>query len=163
MLQVGLDTSLGNAKISGTLGPAPAYIGSKLDAHLDGSNANSVMSVFGIDLLPEKPFNLNTRIEVVENGLIIERGALVTIEDERLELGGKVSFDSGSIGTSIDLKISGQHLARVIRRHVGDLEIPDRPYELSGHVQVLEEGILLENVAFEFEAISLKFQAKLKN
>lgn len=162
LLRVGVDTSLGNAKVSGTLGPAPDYIDTRLDVHLDGSNANSVMLAFGIDLLPEKPFNLNTHLEVVDKGLLIERGVLVTIENERLELGGKVAFVPGSIGTSIDLKLSGQHLARVIRRHVGDLEIPDRPYELSGQVQVSDAGIELENMVFDYEAISLKTDGLIK-
>jgi len=162
LLQVELETSLGHATLSGTVGEAPAYIGSKLDLHLDGSNANSVMSVFGIDILPEKPFNLNTRAEVVENGLVIERGVLVTIEDERLELGGFIAFGAGSQGTDVDMKLSGKHFAKVIRRHVGPMKLPDSPYELSGHIQIEDKGILLEKLEFEYEDIQLNTDGLIK-
>ena len=155
LLQVELETALGQAVLSGTLGQPPAYIGSKLDLHLDGGNANTVMSAFGIDMLPEKPFNLNARLEVVENGLLVERGVLVTIEDERLELGGFIAFGAGSQGTSIDMLLNGKHFAKVVRRHIGNMELPDSPYELSGHIQVKEEGIRLENLAFGYEGIRL--------
>ena len=156
LVQVELETSLGHATLSGTLGPMPDYIGSKLDVHLDGPNANSVMTVLGIDMLPGQPFNLNTRVELVENGLLIERGVLVTIQDERLELGGLVAFNSGSKGTDIDFKLSGKHLAEVLKRHVGNMEVPDQPYELGGQVKIQEEGVRLENIEFGIEAIKLK-------
>ncbi len=162
LVQVELETSLGQATISGTLGPAPAYTGSKLDVHLDGGNANSIMSVFGIDALPEQSFNLNARVEVVENGLQVERGVLVTKEDQRLEVDGFVALGSGSKGTNLELKISGNHLAQVLERYVGSVEVPDKPFELSGRVQVKDEGIGLNDMKFDFEAIQLKADGLIK-
>ncbi|MDX2428821.1 MAG: AsmA family protein, partial [Xanthomonadales bacterium] len=162
LVQVELETSLGQATLSGTLGQAPAYIGSRLDLHLDGGNANSVMSVFGIDMLPEKPFSLNTRLEIVENGLLVERGVLVTIEDERLELGGFIAFGRGSQGTDVDMRLSGKHFATVVRRHVGNMAVPDSPYELTGQIQVKEEGIRLENLEFGYEGVRLTTDGLIK-
>lgn len=162
LLQVKLNTSLGQATISGTLGEAPDYFNSKLDVHLEGENANSIMAVFGIDMLPEQAFDMNTRIEVVENGLRVERGVLVTIEDERLELGGFVGFGPGSKGTDIELKLSGKHFAKMIRRHVGDFEVPDGPYDLSGQIKIQEEGIALEKINFGFEGIELNTNGLIK-
>ncbi len=162
LLQVSLDTSLGSATISGTLGAAPSYTGSKFNVHLDGSNANAVISGFGIDILPEKPFNMNTRFEVVENGLMVERGVLVTIEDQRLELGGLVSFESGAQGTDLEMRLSGEHFVSVVKKHIGEMEVPDSPYELSGHIQVEQEGILLEDIAFGYEGIDLKTDGLVK-
>ena len=162
LLQVELETSLGQATVSGTLGPAPAYIGSKLDVHLDGANANSVMSVFGLDMLPGQAFNLNTHLEVVENGLLIERGVLVTKDDERLEVNGFVVLGSGSKGSDLELNISGKHLAQVLNRHLDNVDVPDKPYELSGRVQIKEEGIGLDDMKFDFEAIQLKADGLIK-
>ena len=162
LLQVELDTSLGNATLSGTVGPAPVFIGSKLDVHLDGGNANAVMSVFGIDILPEQAFDLNTGVEVVEDGLLIERGVLVTKEDQRLEVDGFIALGPGSKGTDLELKLSGKHLAQVLKRHLGSIEVPDKPYELNGRVQVKEEGIGLEGMSFGFEAIQLKADGLIK-
>ena len=156
LLQVELVTSLGQATLSGTVVTVPGYVGSKFNVHLDGPNANSVMAVFGIDMLPGEPFNLNTRIEVVENGLRIERGVLATIEDERLELGGLITFAAGSKGTDIEFQLGGKHLASVIKRYVGNFEVPEQPYDLGGHIQVQKEGIRLEGIEFGIEAINLK-------
>jgi hypothetical protein len=155
LLQIEVETSLGRATLSGTLGAAPSYVGSKLHLHLEGHNAHTMMSVFNIDALPEKPFRLDTRIETVENGMLIERGVLVTIEDEQLELGGFLAFSSGSKGTDVEVKFSGQHLNRVLQRIVGDTEVPDQPYNLSGRVRVVEEGFQLENVKAELNDIKL--------
>ena len=155
LLQVEVQTSLGRATLSGTLGAAPSYVGSKFHLHFEGNNARTLMSFFDIDALPEKPFRLDTRIEMVENGMLIERGVLVTIEDEHLELGGFLAFNPGSKGTDVEVRFSGQHLKRVLQRIVGDTEVPDQPYNLSGRVRVLEEGIQLENVKAELNDIKL--------
>jgi len=155
LVRVDVENSLGRATLSGTLGPAPDYLGSKLHLHLEGNNARTIMSVFNIDALPDLPFRLDTRIEMVENGLLIERGVLVTIEDEQLELGGFLSFNPGSIGTDAEVQFSGQHLNRVLQRVIGDTEVPDQPYLLSGRVRIVEEGIRLENVKAEINDIRL--------
>lgn len=156
LLRVEVNTSIGHATLSGTLGAAPDYIGSKLHLHFDGDNAYLVMSALGIDALPEQPFNLDARIESVEHGLLIERGVLVTIEDERLELGGFLALVPGSYGTELDVKLSGKHLNRMLRGLVGDTEVPDQAYELGGRVQVLENGIQLEGVKVELAEIKLE-------
>jgi uncharacterized protein involved in outer membrane biogenesis len=162
LLQVELETSLGQLMLTGTVGPPPTFIGSKLDVHLDGVNANAVMSVFGIDMLPEQAFNLNTGVEVVENGLLIERGVLVTKENERLEVDGFVALGSGSKGSDFKLNISGKNLAQVLKRHLDNVNVPDKPYELSGRVHIKEEGIGLEDMSFVFEAIQLKADGLVK-
>ena len=155
LVQVELDTSLGQAELSGTLGSPPNYVGSKLQLHLDSHNAHSLISILGIDALPDQAFNLNTRFEVVENGVRIERGVLVTVKDERLELGGFVTFNPGMTGSDVDFRFSGQNLAQVLRSLTGNFVVPDRPYDLRGHVQMLEEGVQLDKVEAEFEGIRL--------
>jgi len=162
LLEIALDTTLGSALVSGTLGDAPSYAGSKFNVHLDGSNANAVLAGFGIDVLPEKSFNLNTRLEVVDNGLLVERGVLVTQEDERLELDGLIAFSAGIQGTDLDVKLNGKHFADVIRRHVGDIELPDSPYDLNGNIKIEEKAIRFEKLLFEYEGINLETSGLLK-
>ena len=155
LLRVELETSLGQSTISGSLGPAPTYIGSKLQVRLDGHNARSLLAVFGVDALPEQPFNLNTRVEVVKNGIRVERGALVTMEDERLELGGFIAFSPGIVGTDLEIRLRGDDLTEILNRVVETEGIPNRPYDLGGRVQLLDDGLKLENVEAEFEGIKL--------
>jgi uncharacterized protein involved in outer membrane biogenesis len=156
LVQVDLETSMGRATLSGTLGEPPSYNGSQLNLHLDGENAHTLISSFGIDALPDQPFNLNTRVELIENGIRVERGVLVTIENERLELGGLITFNPGIEGTDLDLKVSGDNLAQVLRRLVGTTKIPDRPYELSGKFKVVKDGLTLSGARARFEGIALE-------
>ncbi|MCP4046480.1 MAG: AsmA-like C-terminal region-containing protein, partial [Gammaproteobacteria bacterium] len=155
MVQVEVMTSLGQATFSGELGPAPDFIGSKLQLHMNGHNARSLMSVFGLDLLPEQAFNVNTRFELVENGVQIERSVLVTIDDDRLELGGFVAFKPGIEGSDLDIRISGDNLAEILRQIVDSRTIPTRPYDLSGGLKVGKGSLHLEDVKFDLEGIRL--------
>ena len=155
LIQVEFKTSVGQATISGSLGPAPGYIGTKLHVHLEGHNAHEVISVFGVDALPEQPFNLDAHIEWTNNGLLIERGVLVSIEDDRLELGGLIAFKPGGEGTDIEANLSGENLPEMLSRLAGDFGMPAEPYELSGRVLLQQDTIELQNVKAEFEDIKL--------
>ena len=155
LVQVELETELGQATISGTLHATPGYVGSELQLHLDGENAHSLMSTFKVDGFPEQPFTLNARVEVEEGGLQVERGVLVTIEDVRLDLGGFIALNDDMLGTNLGVGISGKYLNRVLQRFVGETGLPDQPYSMMGRVQVLEDGIHLDDVKVEFEDINL--------
>lgn len=162
LVRVSLETALGKASLSGTLGEAPSYTGTRLNVHLDGYNAHTLMSAFGIDALPEKPFNLNTNIELVEQGLQIERGVLVTIDDDRLELGGLIALVPGGNGSDFDLTFSGQDLAEVLHRRIDGFIVPARPYRLAGRIRLLKEGFELNKVKADFEGISLSADGLVK-
>lgn len=146
LLQVEMKTSFGHLAVSGTLGTGPTYDGSRLQLNMDGNNAHTLMSVFNIDAMPEDSFNLDAQIETMENGLLLERCILVTSGNERLELGGYLSYKPGSQGTAVDVTLNGQHLKRVLQRFIPDLEVPDLPYDLGGLVRVQQEGIQLQDV-----------------
>ena len=155
LVQITVNTALGQASLSGTLGPAPAYIGSKLNLHLDGHNAKLFMSAFDVDVLPAQAFNLDSRIELVEDGMLIEHGVLVTINDDRLELGGRVAFKPGGEGTDIEFRLSGDDLPEMLQRVLGDVQIPNKPYDLGGRVRLRENGIELQDVTMEFDGVRL--------
>jgi len=162
LVQVELKTSLGQATISGTLGPAPGYIGTKLHVHLEGHDAHEFISAFGVDALPEQPFNLDAHAELAEDGLLIKRGVLVTIDDDRLELGGLIAFNPGGKGTDIELKLNGGNLSEMLNRLIGNVKVPARPYVLSGRVQLSEDGIEMQNIKAEFEGIQLTGDGLIK-
>ncbi len=155
LLQVEVKTSLGHLTLSGTLGPGPSYDGSKLHLRVDGDNAHSLMSIFNIDALPEDSFNLDAQIETSQNGLHLERCVLLTSKNERLEIGGYLSYKPGSQDTSVDVRLNGQHLRRALQRFIPGLEVPDLPYDLSGHVRVMEESVQLHDVKAAFADIEL--------
>lgn len=154
-MNVDLQTSLGQATLSGSLGQDPGYAGSKLRLHLDGPNARSLVALFGIDALPEQPFNLNTRFEIVDGGMQIEKSVVVTIEDDRLELGGFIAFNEGSKGTNLDLRLSGENFSQILSQLAAGLDLPDKPYEIGGQLRVLDDGLQLENFSGNYGSINL--------
>jgi uncharacterized protein involved in outer membrane biogenesis len=162
LVHVNLETSLGKASLSGTLGKAPNYTGTKLNVHLDGHNARTLVSAFGIDALPEQPFNLNTNIELVDQGLQIEQGVLVTIDDDRLELGGLIVLEDDGVGSDLQFKVSGQDLVQLLHRLIGNFDMPAGPYALGGRVKLLGDSIELQDLSAEYEGIKLSANGRLK-
>lgn len=162
LLNVELTNALGKATISGSLGPAPAYTGTRLDVHLNGDNANSVMSGFGLDMLPKQPFELDGSVEWVKEGLRVEKNALLTTGDERLQMDGLIGFGPGGKGSDVNLAIDGQHLAQVLGQYAGDKDVPDGPYALAGRVRIIDEGLQLSGASFEFQDIRLKADGTVK-
>lgn len=163
LLLVEIKTSLGHLTLSGTLGAAPDYTGSKFHLHLDGFDAHALMSAFNIDALPEEPFSLDTRGELVDNGLVLEQSVLVTSKEERLELDGLITFNSGGKGTDVEVKLSGLDLARTLQHLVGDTKAPDLPYTLNGRVRVVDDGVLLENIKGQIGKTELNFDGMISN
>jgi uncharacterized protein involved in outer membrane biogenesis len=161
MLQVDMATSLGQATLSGTLGDGPGFIGSKGQFHLEGVNAHSFISVIGIDALPEQPFTLNTRLELVDNGLQVEEGVLLTIEDDRLEAGGLIAFNPGIAGSDLDLRVSGNDLAQMLGRLGGTTTVPAKPYDLTARFKVLDNALQLESANLDFSGIKLGAQGSV--
>ena len=155
LLRFEVRTSFGYLTVSGTLGSGPSFDGSKLHLLLDGNNAHTLMSVFNIDVLPEDAFKLDAQIETSQDGLFLQRFVLVTSGNERLELGGFLSFKPGSLDTAVDVTINGQHLRRGLQHFVPGLQVPDLPYDLSGHVRVMEESVELHDVKAGFADIEL--------
>jgi len=156
LLDVELTNTLGKATVSGSLGPAPAYTGTRLEVQLTGDDANAVLSGFGLDILPKQPFELNASVELVKEGLRIEKNALLTIRDERLHVDGLIGFGTGGKGTDLQLRVDGKHLAQVIGRYAGDIGVPDGPFELGGRVQIIDGGLQLSGAALGFRDIRLE-------
>jgi len=162
LLNVELTNALGTATVSGSLGPAPDYAGTRLDVQLNGDDANAVMSGFGLDMLPQQPFNLSGDVELAKGGLRVGKGALLTVGDESLQLEGLVAFGRGGEGTDLQLKAEGKHLAGVLGKYAGDAGIPDGPYTLDGRARIMDKGLQLAGATLVFEGIRLKADGAIK-
>jgi len=155
LLQVEVATTVGQMSLSGTLGAAPDYTGSRLHLSAVGEDAHRLMSVFDLDFLPEEPYRLDAFIETTKNGLRIENNALVTIRNERLELEGFVSIMPGSKGTDLEVNIHGQHPQTMLHRLVPGFEFTDHPYDLVGRLRVLDDGINFDGFTARIADIEL--------
>lgn len=155
LLNIDLQTSLGHLNVSGTLGNGPRFAGSNLRLILEGKSAHELMSVFDIDALPKDAFTLDTRFATKEDGLLIEKGVLVTSKHDRLAIDGYLSYESGMMGTNINANLQGPSLAHVMQQLVPGLDTPDLPYELNGMVSVVEKGLQLKAVKSQIAGVEL--------
>ena len=161
LIQLEVKTSLGQAILSGTLGPGPDYIGTKLHVNMDGHDANLLMTVFGIDALPQDPFKLDARVELLQEGLRVERGVLVSIDDDRLEFGGLIAMKPGGEGSDFDFRLTGDNLSQMLGRMGSGLELPASAYALAANVRLLDAGVEIKNLQADFEAIKLTAEGLL--
>lgn len=161
LIQLDAQTALGQASIEGTLGPGPAYLGTRLQITMDGHNSHALAAAFGVDALPARPFRLDTRVELQEQGLLIERGVLVSIGDDRLELGGLIRFKPGGEGSNIDFRLNGDNLAEMLAGLVPELQIPASPYELNASLDFQKDSVLLKTGKAVFESITLGAEGKI--
>ncbi|MCF6264242.1 MAG: AsmA family protein [Xanthomonadales bacterium] len=161
IIQLEAETSLGQATISGALGHGPTYAGTQLHISMDGHNANTLLSAVGIDALPEEPFRLDARVELLEQGLKVDRGVLVSINDHRLELGGLLVFKPGGEGSNVDFRLSGNNFAEMLGSLSTDWQVPASPYQLEANLDFRKDSILLNNGKVTFESIKLAGAGKI--
>jgi len=101
LVQLELKTSLGQARLAGTLGLGPSYLGTKLHVNLQGPDAHLLLSAAGIDALPQKPFSLNTRIELLPGPF--KAAGQVALSNDTLSIKG-FSFETIKAQGEIDLE-----------------------------------------------------------
>jgi hypothetical protein len=123
--------------------------------YLEGNNAHELVSVFGVDQLTEEPYKLDAHIVIGENGFVIERNTLLSIQDERLKIDGFVSFNPGRTGTDIRLDVSGQRLDKLLNRLDTGLVFTGLPYAFNGRIRVLDEKLLFEDFQAGFADVEL--------
>ncbi len=154
-VQVDMESPVGKASISGNLAEAPTYRGSKFRLVFDGPSAQALLPGLTIKALPDKPFNLNTDLELVDRGLLINQGVFLSNENERYDLSGLISFNKDLEGSDLDVKASGENLARFLRRLEISNAIPERPYQVSSKVKIIKNGLELTDTRASFESIHL--------
>ncbi|MGD9020266.1 MAG: AsmA-like C-terminal region-containing protein [Lysobacterales bacterium] len=155
LIQVDMTTALGSMTISGVLTNTPGYRDSRIHISLEGNNAHELVSVFGVDQLAEKPYHLEAHIVVGENGLLLERNTLLSIDDEHLGIDGFVSFNPRRVGTDIKLDVNGRRLDRVLNRLDTGLVFAGLPYAFNGRIRVLDEKLLFEDFQASFADVEL--------
>ncbi len=153
--QIEASTSVVAGTLTGTLGPSPDYIGSKLNLQLEGRDARQFFSIFSTNDLPSDPFDLDARIEVTAAGLRFEQVVIKTSAGDRLELSGLLAPGPDKQNSEFQLALSGQNLARAARGLAPGIDIPPRAYTLKGRIRMRDDGLELDNLNARFESVHL--------
>ncbi len=139
-------TSLGTVDIEGTLGDGPSYAGSQFRVGLEGHDARMLMDGYGIPGFPPEPFKLGATFQVAEDGLQIEEGAQITLEDDTAGVSGFISFAPGGRGTDVRVRAGGDDLAQFAPLAGSDWPIPHQPYQLDSGFRITDAGFQVDGL-----------------
>lgn len=127
----------------GTIGAPPAFAGSDLRFESEGPDASFVASRFGL-AIPRLPYRVSGRLSG-DGAAFDARGVTATLGDHRLELEGRFGRPPALHDTEIAVQASGPGLAALAP--LAGIGLPDEPYELSGGLASVDDGLRLDSVA----------------
>ena len=137
-----------NATVDGFLTIASGAIGSDLAFTFDGPDLADLVGAF-IDAtgVPQQAYDLRGRMQVRDDGFRF-RDVSGSIGSSSVDIDGLLTTRSDLAATRFDFNLAGPALQELIDR-IGDLEVRQGPYELSGSVLLQPE--MLELRDFELD------------
>ena len=140
-VQVDLETSFGVLEAQGILTNAAGHIGSQLDLKVSGNDLALLGSAYGLPNLPDKPFEISGSVVLEQGGLRATQPVVVTVNDIALRLDGRATLNPGLQGSDFDFNLAGPDLAVLVGAFGPDEYVPDEPYDVTGKLRVLENGL----------------------
>ena len=150
LLDVLVDTNIAELKIDGSIvGRAPAFVGTQLKFDGTGANLADIAEVYAIpNVLPE-PYAVKGAIELGD-------GQLTTVEDITAKVGEGMLTVAGTIGyaplerdTNIDVRATGQNLARLVAMAGVTDMVPAVPFDVA-------TGLAIESGGYRLRGLSAK-------
>ncbi|MHC4848854.1 MAG: hypothetical protein ACYTEG_10415, partial [Planctomycetota bacterium] len=155
-----LKARLGEAEVtlSGVIGDWPTFDGTHLDLDLRCPDASVFRTLTGIEL-PSSPVELEGRIRPGAGTLVLE-GVDALLGSDTAHLDGTIVRTNGFVGTDLRVRLFGPDLTDVATL-LGLERLPQEPFDLAGHVRVLEEGYALDDVELRYGEANLSVDGKL--
>jgi uncharacterized protein involved in outer membrane biogenesis len=144
-------TDLGKGSISGTLGPAPDYIGTRVSYRGDGVSLGKLAEVFLLTEFRDQPFVVTGEAEIVPGGIQLLNGQF-TSGETIVEANGLIAADDRLVGTELDWNIKNVDLAEIGqlanagRAAEQALDLPSRKISATGKSLVRPNDIVLSGV-----------------
>jgi uncharacterized protein involved in outer membrane biogenesis len=145
LFDVQIRTELGRAKLSGTLGDPPEFVGTRLAIELNGNDLQDLGQAAGIPFLIAGPFELTGEIEVQRQKFITRETLRFSVAGNALEVDGTVGFAPTTRDTDIRLKASGPDLSRIAVMANINEGAPAQPFTARGRLQVIPDGYRVED------------------
>ncbi len=139
-------TELGEATISGTLGKAPDYLGSRADIKASGSDLQRLGNVVGVPGLGEEPFELSGEMELVADGFRLIDEITLTAGESSLAVSGALGRKPLDRGTDLSWQISRVDLADLSAISGLTTPLPPRSVDATGRLKIEPTSIRLEDL-----------------
>ena len=146
ILNLDLETSLGEVRANGSLGDAPDYFGSKLNFRLASDNLGRFGGAYGIKRLPDVPLAVTGRVEYGSDGIRSLDSLTATVNEVSIKVDGLIKPVRGILGSDFAFELAGPDLAELMGAFGANKGVPTRPYELDGQLQIRGDGYRFRSV-----------------
>ena len=146
ILQLDVETQLGELRGNGKLGHPPEFYGSTFDVHIRSDSLGRIAAAYGVEGLPDYSFEVRGAAEYIEGGIRTQEPVAATVGDLSATVDGFVPFTSGVVGTEATFTASGPNLAEVIGAFTEAEGVPEQPFDLGGQLQVRDDGYRFRKV-----------------
>lgn len=146
ILQLDIETTLGEIRGNGSLGPPPEFYGSEFKFRVRSDSLERLAGAYGLADLPDYPFEVNGSAEYVQGNIRTLGPLVVTVERLRAAVEGQVALTSGIEGSDLAFEIEGPDLAKLIGAFAAAEGVPPDPYDFRGQLQVRDDGYHFRDV-----------------
>ena len=147
-------------RIDGLIKPVKGVVGSDIEFELNGPNLAALSGAFGAEEgVPELPYNLSGRLQVRDDGYRF-RGLTGAVGSSEFEIDGLLVPQPGITGSRFDFAMSGPALEELLDQ-IGDFEVREGPYELSGGVSFKPDIIDFDDIELDRSVASVKLDLEL--
>ena len=148
------------ARVDGVIKPVEGLLGSDLIFALAGPDLAVLIGAFGdSEGVPTLPFDLDGQLQVRNDGYRF-RDVAGKVGNSAVQIDGLLVPQDGITGSRFNFEVGGPAFEEVIDQ-VGDLEVRDGPYELSGSVLFKTDAIEFDDVELDRPGGKLDFDFEL--
>ena len=140
LLDVRIRTELGQAKLRGTIGDPPEFIGTALSIEVIGNDLQQLGNVYRISNLFAEPFELSGQIEIQKQKFSTQENIRLSVAGHSLEVEGTVGFDPLARDTDIRVNAAGPDLSQIGAMAKIDEGVPEESYTASARLQAQTDG-----------------------
>ena len=162
IVQLRVETSLGRAEADGHLGDAPDYIGSDLRFRLEGPNLARLTEAYGLTRMPDAPISVGGAATITAGGIRIRETLTIELGQLRASLDGLIAMQPGLVGSDLSFGLQGPDLAELVGSFAAVDEIPAKPYDLKGRLQIQNRGYRFRDTGGTLGRSTLSFSGLLQ-
>jgi len=139
-------TSLGEIYADGRLGDPETLLGTQLKFRVRGNSLKRITEAYGIEGLPDHPFEAAGAAEYAAGGIRTLEPLVVTVERVKAVVDGRIALTPGIRGSELSFDIEGPDLAAIVGAFTTATGIPAQSYDMSGHLGIGDDGYRFREV-----------------
>ena len=146
VLQLDIETALGEIRGSGRLGQPPEFFSSQAELLIKSDSLERVATAYGVEGMPDYPFEIRGTAEYVEGALRSTKPLVATVGNVTATLDGLLVFAQGVRGSGVAFTLKGPNLSELIGAFVEAEGVPGEAYDLGGQLEVRDDGYRFRHV-----------------